>query len=51
MTREEMLEKLDKLETRRFYLNAKSGWTDNDYINSARLAMEIAQLKKEIAKM
>lgn len=48
MTRTEIIERIDKLETNAFYLNMKDRWTQGDYRTMNEWRREIRELKKEL---
>lgn len=48
MTRNEILTKIDELETKAFYLNMKDRWTREDYRTMDKYNNEIHKLKKEL---
>lgn len=51
MTKKEILEKLEKLETEKFYLDMKDHWEGSDYLRAASLTTEIHTLKKKLKEM
>lgn len=48
MTREEKLNRIDTLETARFYLAMKDRWTRADFDRDDKMWNEIFTLKKEL---
>lgn len=48
MTREEITKRIDKLETRRFYLAMKDMWNNSDYALEDKLCREIRALKAQL---
>ena len=48
MTREEMIKKIDELETEQFYLKMKDYWTSNDFEHDRELYYRIRELKKAL---
>ena len=48
MTRNEILTKIDELETKAFYLNMKDRWTREDHKTMRNYDNEIRKLKKEL---
>lgn len=48
MTRNEILTKIDELETKAFYLNMKDRWAREDYKTMRDYNNEIRRLKKEL---
>ena len=48
MTREEIMEKIDSLETEQFYLKMKDYWTSNDFEHDRELYHQIRELKKAL---
>ena len=45
---QELLEKLDELETRRFMLQMADHWTHEDYLYDDRLYEEIRKVKEQL---
>ena len=50
-TREEITERIERLETNAFYLNMKDRWTRQDYKTMDEYNREIRQLKKELEEV
>ena len=48
MTKNEIKEKIDRLEDLKFYLNMKDRWTTEDYRIINRYHNEIQELKKQL---
>ena len=48
MTRTEIIERIDELETNAFYLDMKDRWTQDDYHTMDKWRREIRELKKEL---
>lgn len=48
MTKQEILNRIEKLEDRYFYLNMKDHWTEADYEREYELRCELYDLKKEL---
>lgn len=48
MTRTEIIERIDELETNAFYLDMKDRWTQDDYRTMDKWCREIRELKKEL---
>lgn len=48
MTRTEIIERINRLETNAFYLNMKDRWTQDDYRTMNKWRREIRELKKEL---
>lgn len=48
MTRTEIIERIDKLETNAFYLDMKDRWTQDDYRTMNEWRREIRELKKKL---
>lgn len=48
MTRAEIIERIDQLETNAFYLDMKDRWTFEDYRTMDKWRREIRELKKEL---
>ena len=48
MAREEMIKKIDELETERFYLKMKDHWSSNDFEHDRELYYQIRELKKAV---
>ena len=46
MTQKEIKEKIDDLETRKFYLAMKDRWNSKDYDYNRELAKQIKELKE-----
>jgi len=50
MTKKEMLERMDEIETRRFYLAMKDRWNSKDFETDDKLFYEWLSLKKKVEK-
>jgi len=50
MTREEMVKRIDELETRQFYLAMKDRWSNADFDLDRKLSREIRELKAQIGE-
>ena len=48
MAREEIIKKIDNLETERFYLKMKDYWSSNDCDHDRQLYYQIRELKKAL---
>ena len=48
MTRTEIIERINELETNAFYLDMKDRWTQDDYRTMDKWRREIRELKKEL---
>ena len=48
MTKNEIKERIDRLEDLKFYLNMKDRWTTEDYRTMSRYRREIQELKKQL---
>lgn len=48
MAREEIIKKIDNLETERFYLKMKDHWSSNDFDYDRELYYQIRELKKAL---
>ena len=48
MTKNEIKERIDRLEDLKFYLNMKDRWTTEDYKTINRYHREIQELKKQL---
>jgi hypothetical protein len=48
MTKNEIKEKIDRLEDLKFYLNMKDHWTTEDYRTMDRYYRKIQELKKQL---
>ena len=48
MAREEIIKKIDNLETERFYLKMKDYWSSNDFEHDRELYYQIRELKKAL---
>ena len=48
MTKNEIKEKIDRLEDLKFYLNMKDRWTTEDYRTMGRYHREIQELRKQL---
>ncbi len=48
MAREEIIKKIDELETEQFYLKMKDHWTSNDFNHDRKLYYQIRELKKAL---
>lgn len=48
MAREEIIKKIDNLETERFYLKMKDHWSSNDFEYDRELYYQIRELKKTL---
>jgi hypothetical protein len=48
MTKNEIKERIDKLEDLKFYLNMKDRWTTEDYRTMDRYRQEIRELKAQL---
>lgn len=51
MTKEEMLKRMDEIETRRFYLAMKDRWDRSDYETDDKWFREWLDLKKKVEEM
>ena len=51
MTREEMLKRMDEIETRRFYLAMKDHWDRDDFETDRKWFNEWLDLKKKVEKI
>lgn len=51
MTKNEIKERIDRLEDLKFYLNMKDRWTTEDYRTMDRYRREIRELERELATM
>ena len=49
--REELTNRLDEVETKRFYLAMKDYWNDDDYNRDRELFNEETALRKELAEV
>ena len=48
MAREEIIKKIDNLETEQFYLKMKDHWSSNDFDYDRELYYQIRELKKAL---
>ena len=48
MTREEIMKRIDELETEQFYLKMKDYWASNDFEHDRELYYQIRELKKAL---
>lgn len=48
MTREEMMNRIEELETARFYLAMKDRWNNEDFQTDDRLYRELRELKQKV---
>ena len=48
MAREEIMKKIDELETKQFYLKMKDHWTSDDFNYDRKLYYQIRELKKAL---
>ena len=51
MAKEEMLKRIDEIETQRFYLDMVDRWDTRTYDLDTRLANELYDLKRKVAKL
>ena len=51
MTKEEMLKRMDEIETRRFYLAMKDRWSREDFATDDKWFNEWLTLKKKVEEM
>lgn len=51
MSKQEMQERIDKLEAQRFYLSMKDRWSQADFDTDRKWWTEILDLKKKLAEM
>lgn len=51
MTKDEILKRIDEIETRRFYLAMIDRWTTREYDTDTELANELYSLKTTIMEM
>ena len=48
MTREEIINRIETLENKMFYLKMKDHWTPNDFETDRKMYYEVKELKKEL---
>ena len=48
MAREEIMKRIDELETERFYLKMKDYWSSNDFEHDRKMYYQIRELEKAL---